>query len=262
MKWPELMLLIRHDVSSYNELKEKKARSDLYRRFLSEFEKNSNSRVTRALALEVQEKFALNVSDAETPLLDKEAKRAEEVGIAPRKKYAEKIPDVIFVSPYLRTKLTLAGLVRGWKELGELRVIEDERIREQEHGLALLYNDWRVFHSLHPEQGLLYKVEGPYYYRYPQGESVPDVRERNRSWITTVVRDFAEMRVLAVTHHLNILGVRAHLERWNAKHFMEVDEKDKPTNCSVTAYTGNPDKGSDGKFELVYYNRSFYKSSE
>ncbi len=255
MKWPELMLMIRHDVSEYNVLKKKKEGSVLYWEFLQHFKQDPNSEETRRLALGVQEAFAMGMGDADTNLVDEEADRASKTGAALRSLYLERPPHIIFVSPYRRTKLTLSGLKRGWPELDGVKVVEDERIREQEHGLSLLYNDWRVFHVLHPEQAALRKLEGAYWYRYPQGESVPDMRERNRSWMGTVVRDFAERRVLAVTHHLNILGVRAHLERWSANRFIQEDQQDKPINCGVTAYCGHPEKGEDGHFLLDYYNR-------
>lgn len=259
MKWPELLLLIRHDVSAYNVLRDKKKESELYQQFLSSFNQDPSSEKTRALALAVKAEFALGVGDANTELIDKEARRAEEVGSALRNLYNDKLPDIIFVSPYNRTKLTLTGLIRGWPELTDVKIVEDERLREQEHGLSLIYNDWRVFHALHPEQRELYQIEGPYWYRYPQGENVPDVRERSRSWTNTMVRDFAEKRVIAVKHHLGILSDLANYERWSAEKFIEVDQNDKPINCGVTAYRGNPNKGQDGKFELAYYNRRFYK---
>jgi broad specificity phosphatase PhoE len=246
-------------VSDYNILKERKKKSSLYKRFLRAFEANRYSEETVSLAREVKKEFALRVGDANTGLLDKEAERACQVGKVLREKYKDKIPHIVFVSPYKRTKMTFDGLKCGWPELKIVKMVEDERIREQEHGLYLLYNDWRVFHALHPEQGDLYGIEGRYWYRYPQGENVPDVRSRMYSWMNTVVRDFAERRVLVVAHHLSILSVRANLERWSAQQFIDVDENDKPSNCSVTAYCGDPSEGSSGHFKLDYYNRKFYE---
>ncbi len=255
MKWPLWLGLIRHDTSLYNVLKGKKKKDPLYLEFLKEFKKNPESETTRALARLVSEKHALGVSDAETPLADKTGRRPFAVGKAMRKKFGKKgLPDIIFVSPYLRTWQTLAYLIRGWPELDEIKIVEEERIREQEHGLSLLYNDWRVFHALHPEQGRLFRLEGAYWYRYPQGENVPDVRARDRSWTTTLIREFAGKKILAITHHLNILGVRANFERWGSQKFIHVDETDKPDNCSLTVYEGNPNKGKNGRFELKHYN--------
>jgi len=263
MKWPKNLFLIRHDISAYNVLKDKKDKSALYNDFLFSFERDSTSTKSIELAKEVEKRFALNVSDADTPLVDSLAFRAEEVGCSLRHKYKHIIPDVIFVSPYKRTKITLDGLIRGWPELQELvhrgKIIEDYRIREQDRGLAGLYNDWRVFHTLHPEQKLFYEKTGSYWYTYPQGENIPDVRERNRSWMNTIVRDYKEKNVLAVTHHLSILSVRTNLERWDADRFIDTDQKNKPINCGVTLYQGNPNEGSEGHFNLQYYNRRFYK---
>ncbi|MDD5050728.1 MAG: histidine phosphatase family protein [Candidatus Pacebacteria bacterium] len=205
----------------------------------------------------MKEKFALGVGDADTPLADLEGRQAFETGRA--LSACETTPHVIFVSPYLRACLTLEHMMRGWPALKSVKVYQEERIREQEHGLALLYNDWRVFHALHPDQAALYELEGPYWYRYPQGENVPDVRERNRSWTTTLIRDFAQKDVLAVTHHLNILGIRANFERLGDKEFIRLDEEEKPINCGATLYTGYPNEGSNGRLKLTYYNKRYYE---
>lgn len=134
----------------------------------------------------------------------------------------------------------------------------DERIREQEHGLSILYNDWRVFQTLHPEQKLLREQEGRYWYRYPQGENVADVRLRTHNWMGTLIRDFAEKKVLVVTHHLTILSLRANFERLDENGFLHLDEHEAPINCGVTVYRGNPNKGTNGKLELEAYNQKFY----
>ncbi len=257
MKWPLRLMLIRHDVSAYNLLKTKRSSDKLYQRFLKSWEANSNSPETITLAQEVYAKTALGLGDAATPLADKEGRQAYTTGLELAKNTS--VPDVIFVSPYERALKTLEHLTRGWPDLENVATYEDDRVREQEHGLALLYNDWRVFHSLHPEQKKLYELEGRYWYRYPQGENVPDVRDRNRSWLNTLTRDFANKRVLVVTHHLNILATRANLERLDAKEFIRLDEHEKPINCGVTMYEGKPDEGSDGRLKLSVYNHKYYK---
>jgi len=250
-------MLIRHDTSAYNVLKDKKKNNPVYREFLKEWDKNPDSLICQALAAEIKSEWALGVGDSDTPLADAEGKQAFATGKALRTAHAE-VPDVIYVSPYNRALATLKHITRGWPELGDVRVYEEERIREQEHGVSLLYNDWRVFHTLHPEQRALHKIEGPYWYRYPQGESVPDVRERNRSWISTLVREYSGKKVLAVTHHLNILAQRANFERFGAERFIHLDEKERPINCGVTLYTGYPSEGSNGRLKLTYYNKKLY----
>jgi broad specificity phosphatase PhoE len=259
MKWPDYLALIRHDTSEYNLLRDKKRGDPLYKEFLAAFKANPESPTTRALAQLVADKYSLGVSDADTPLADKEGQRAFATGKGLEEMFLEEgPPDIIFVSPYHRTLETLRHIKRGWPALNHVKTYHEERIREQEHGLSLLYNDWRVFHALHPEQRRLRELLGPYWYQYPQGESVPMVRERNRSWMTTLTRDFAEKRVLAVTHHLNILAIRANLERWEPIQFIRIDEHDKPANCSLTLYRGMPDEGEDGHFKLELYNKRLH----
>lgn len=255
MKWPSSLTLIRHDTSAYNILKDKKAGDEFYKEFRLTWKKDALSEKTRALAQIVYERFSLGVGDANTPLADNEGKQAFKVGV---ELSSGVVPDVIFVSPYVRALLTLEHIKRGWKALEKVKTFQDYRIREQEHGLALIYNDWRVFEAIHPEQYKLRKLEGSYWYRYPQGENVPDVQLRNRDWISTLTREFAGKNVLVVTHHLNILALRLNLERLGEKEFIHFDSKEKPINCGVTLYQGNPDKGENGKLELKYYNKKLY----
>lgn len=255
MKWPTYLALIRHDVSAYNALKCTRAKNEDYQRFVAQFEKDCESPLTRAMAQEIWDIYSLGKGDHATPLAH-DGVFAKKVGEELNKEL--ELPDVIFVSPYLRTKETLRKLIEGWPELANVKVIEDERIREQEHGLAILYNDWKVVYSLYPDQKKLHDLEGDYWYRWPQGENVPDVRLRVRSWFDTIVRDYADKKVLVVTHHLTILSVRAVLERMSAEQFKQLDDNEKPLNAGVTLYSGKPEVGKDGKLVLEYYNKKLY----
>ena len=67
------------------------------------------------------------------------------------------------------------------------------------------------------------------------------------------------VQTCALPIYLNILAVRANLERFDAAEFIRLDEKDKPINCGATLYLGKPDKGKDGKLELEYYNKKYYR---
>lgn len=256
MKWPDYLAMIRHDVSVYNVLKSEKMNDPLYREFLLCFDEDYTSHRTVELAEALRHKFSLTMSDQDTPLVDSESKNAEIVGS--KLKNNLELPDIIFVSPYKRTWGTFEGLKRGWPELENVEFFKEERIREQEHGLVLLCNDLKIFQALHPEQKKLRDMEGPYRYQYPQGENVPMVRERNRSWIGTVSREFRGKKVLAISHHLNILATMAQLERWDAEKFIQVDTEEKPINCGVTLYKGHPELGEEGKLVLEYYNKKFF----
>lgn len=255
MKWPKYIAAVRHDTSEYNVLRVLKARDRQYQAFLQAYGANPTSAETRQLAEALHNRYPLRVADCRTQLVDREAKLAVHTGKG-LSQHLE-VPDIIFRSPYERAEHTLEGIIKGWPALKLVKCIEDERLRELEHGLALLFNDWRIFFTFHPEQRLLYEQEDAYWYRYPQGENVPDVRERIRSWLNTITRDFAGKKVFVVSHHLTILSLRANLERLNEAGFIHLDDNDKPKNCGVTLYTGRPDQGSDGRLELTYYNRSF-----
>lgn len=259
MKWPNSLAVIRHGESTYNELKAFKESEPLYADFRKAYEDRKNDpAAARELAQAVIDdgRFTLDCGDHDTPLTARGEAQAEETG----RHLVELIdlPDVIFVSPYLRTHQTLGNLAVGWPALNGVKTVEEERIREQDHGLALLYNDWRVFHVMNPDQEALYNMQGSYWYRYPQGENIPDVRERHRSFISAVTRDYAEKNVLMIGHHLSKLSLRANLERLDADAFIDLDEHQKPINCGLTVYRGNPDAGADGHLELDIYNRKLY----
>lgn len=256
MKWPKTIILIRHGESEYNNLKQEKASDPLYQEFIRAYEQEFNAPKTKELAVRIWQTYSLEKGDHETPLTPYGHFQSEFTGS--KLKDLIELPDIIFVSPFIRTWQTQIGLAKGWPELTKVKIFEDERIREQEHGLSNLYADWRVFHTMHPEQKLLYNLQGLYRYRYPQGENVPDVRLRNLSFTSTLIREYAGKNVLVVTHHLNILAIRANYERLTEAQFTELDKNDKPKNCGVTIYRCNPNLGKDGKLILEKYNEVLY----
>ena len=63
---------------------------------------------------------------------------------------------------------------------------------------------------------------------------------------------------ISVENGLWRLATRANFERLSPEQFLHLDEHEKPLNCGVTRYVGNPDLGSQGKLELHEYNRQYY----
>lgn len=104
----------------------------------------------------------------------------------------------------------------------------------------------------------MFKLEGDYEYRFLNGENKADVRDRVRSFLTTLIRENAGQNVLVVSHHLTLLSLRSNLERWGREKFIETDRNDKPINCGVTIYRGNSEQGNDGKLILEGYNQKLY----
>lgn len=259
MKWPESLTIVRHGESAYNALKVAKETDPAYQAFLAAYDaREEDPDTVHELAAELFQsgRFALDVADFDTPLSKKGHWQSRVTG--EKLKDVIPLPDVIFVSPYLRTKQTLGSMAIGWPELEKVKTVEEERIREQEHGLAQIYGDWRIFQTLNPDQAMLREREGRYWYRHPQGENVPDVRERNRSWLSALTRDYAGENVLTIAHHLTKLATRVNLERKGAEEFIHMDEHETPHNCGSTVYRGIPELGSDGRLELEEYNTVLY----
>lgn len=255
MKWPLTLTLVRHGQSTYNELRQKKQQDPEYQEFRQAFALGPSDYLRR-LARNMRKKFALGVSDYTTPLSPAGIEQGSLTGRAIEQDCPQ--PDVIIVSPYLRTRQTLDAMKAGGFRVQNTRIVIDDRIREQEHGLSLLYNDWRVFQTFHPEQRELYELLGPYWYQYPQGESVSNVRDRIRSFTATLIREYAGCHIMLITHHLTILSIRTNFERLSPEEFIRLDEEEKPINCGVTAYRGDAQRGSNGKLGLVCYNQKWY----
>lgn len=259
MKWPNTLTVVRHGESAYNVLKDLKNQDPDYVEFKKAYyRRKKDPERARELASKLVDSgaFILGVGEHDTAMTENGHLQAEVTG---KRLSAEvELPDVIIVSPYDRTVNTLGHMAVGWPELIKVKRVEDDRLREQEHGLSGLYNDWRVFQVLHPEQDALRSIQGPYWYRYPQGENVPDIRERARSMVTTISRDYNEQNVMVITHHLWILALRANLERLDVPGYTDLDTNHKSINCGVTIYRGDPSQGSDGKLILDTYNEQLY----
>lgn len=256
MKWPTELVIVRHGESEYNVLRARKEADPLYQQFKREFERDYQSTKCKKLAAQVRAKYSLPFGDAQTKLTPDGVAMAKDTGR--NLKNLIQPPNVVFVSPYDRTIQTFDGMRSKWAQLDRAKVIYEDRIREKEHGLSVIYNDWRVFQVYHPEQRLLHETQLEYWYQYPQGESTSQVRERIRSFLTTLVREYSGQRVMLVTHHLTLLAIRGILERLTPEQFIELDNTNKPVNCGVTIYEGNPIAGKDGRLELKQYNVKLY----
>ncbi|MCA9389991.1 histidine phosphatase family protein [candidate division WWE3 bacterium] len=265
MKWPSSLVFIRHGQSQYNKLKVTKEQQPEYQEFKQQFKREFESAnepdwvssELRDLAIKAMKAIKLkNINDQNTPLTDEGYDQAVQTGA--RLKDEITLPDTIFISPYLRTRQTFEGIAQSWPGLNDVPHVFEDRIREQEHGLASVFNDRAIYLTLNPLQALLFKQEGKYYYRYLNGESRSDVKSRLRSMLGTFIREYAEKNILLVSHHLTLLCLRSNLERWDVETFLSVDEKEKPINCGVTVYKGNSKLGANGRLELESYNQQYY----
>ena len=267
-KWPASITMIRHGESEYNELRARKAADPLYKAFRSSFDKDVtaahpwtppeevHSLRTKVLAQQVYEKYTLAKSDHRTLLNEHGHWQARQTGallngIIP-------MPDTVLISPYDRTMQTFHSTVAGGFDIGDANIVYDDRIREQEHGLVILHSDKRVFQTFYPEQRQLLERTGRYWYQHPQGESVPNVRDRLRSLLNTLTRDYAGKHVTMFTHHLTILAMRSIIERLTPEAFINLDKHETPVNLGITMYQQNAHAGENGKLELAFYNKCLW----
>lgn len=253
MLCPMELIFVRHGESAYNALKKRRARDPLYQRFRESYDRDWRSIETQGLAIGVKRKFFLGVSQHDTPITRMGREQAKAMAGNLRNEIA--LPDVVYISPSPRTKDTFESMKEGWPELEGVEVHLDERIREQEHGLVTLYNDLRAFFALNWDQRELYDVAGEYFYKFPNGENVPDVNLRLGLWLEMLWEKFYGRRVLAVSHHRLILAARVLLEDLPPEEFVRLDDAEKPSNCGVTIYRKEPAHGRFGKLVLSCYNK-------
>lgn len=135
---------------------------------------------------------------------------------------------LIYVSPYRRTQQTLDGILDGAgfgaPPMGRsgVRVYEDPRLREVEHG----------YEPLEDQQDLR-RRHGWFYYRFRGGESPADCFDRTSLFLESMMRQVERKsteRVLIVTHGLTI---RCFVMRFLHLTVEEFDSMDSVDNCDV-----------------------------
>jgi broad specificity phosphatase PhoE len=130
---------------------------------------------------------------------------------------------LVYCSPYERTRETLQGLLRGaGLDAAHVRIYEDPRLREVEHGYADV-----------DAQDSLRETHGSFYYRFQGGESPADCFDRTSGFLDTLMRQMRRKRVrraLIVTHGLT---VRCFVMRFLHLTVEEFEDLANPPNCSV-----------------------------
>ncbi|HEX8692323.1 MAG TPA: histidine phosphatase family protein [Longimicrobium sp.] len=102
-----------------------------------------------------------------------------------------------YCSPFRRARETMAGVLAGaGGDAGAVRVYEDPRLREVDHGYV----------DADAQEGLR-RTHGWFYYRFNGGESPADCYDRTSAFLESLMRQAARKRaerVLVVTHSLTI----------------------------------------------------------
>ena len=144
-----------------------------------------------------------------------------------------------YTSPFERTKQTLDGIQKGFKRI--THVYEDPRIREQEWGHLRSADHNQIIDDERNEYG-------PFFYRFPDGESCADVYDRVTTFIDTLHRDFEKVHYpntsLVITHGMLI---RVFLMRWLHWDYKYFETLKNPKNCAIIML----EKQDNGKYILV-----------
>lgn len=169
----------------------------------------------------VGEVDAKDVGDHTISLTEAGQAQARAAGATIGREYLQ--GSLIYASPYQRTRQTLAGVLEGaGLGSGAVRVYEDPRLREVEHG----YAEWEA-------QQTRRRTHGWFYYRFEGGESPADCFDRTSSFLESLMRQVERKgaeRVLIVTHGLTI---RCFVMRYLHLTVEQFDELANPNNCDV-----------------------------
>lgn len=148
-------------------------------------------------------------------------------------------PSVVFSSPFLRARETTRLILENAR-LEKLEVIYDERLRERELGSFDRLTRRGAAEKFPAEFAARLKI-GKFYFRPAGGESWADVALRIRSFWNEVKRDFADERVLVVSHEAGLHLFRYIVENMTEEAILKVDGAADIANCSITSYSLAPD---------------------
>ena len=135
---------------------------------------------------------------------------------------------LVFRSPYTRTRETLDCILEGAGVApSEIRIFEDPRLREMEHGFE---GDWD---TVKEQKKSLREIHGWFFYRYRTGESPADCYDRVSTFLESMMRQMdrkQNQNVLIVSHGLTI---RCFVMRFLHLAYEQFDTMANPKNCDV-----------------------------
>ena len=227
--WPDLLYIVRHGESAGN--------------------------VAREAAMAAGNfTIDLTVRDVDVPLSDLGKEQAVALGKWFAALPADKRPNVVLTSPYLRARHT-AQIVAESAGLQPDRftLVIDERLREKEFGILDRLTKVGI-EAYHPDQAEFRKLLGKFYHRPPGGESWCDVILRLRSAVEMMSREYCGERVLLVCHSVVVLCMRYLLEHMTEDEILKIDRENEVANCSLTSYKYDASAGPRGKLNLEVFN--------
>jgi broad specificity phosphatase PhoE len=179
----------------------------------------------------------LDARDADVELSETGREQAEAFGGWLAELPDDERPTLALASPYARAAET-ARIALATSGLGlELRL--DERLRERDLGI-LDGLTGKGYAELYADEAARRKRTGKLYYRAPGGESWSDVALRVRSLLSTMREEYADERVLVVSHQAVVMSFRLVLEGLDERTLLDIDSSSPLANCSVTRYDLDP----------------------
>ena len=229
-RWPDRLWVVRHGESAGNV-----ARDAAYAANLA--------------VIDVAER------DVDVPLSALGEEQARALGRWFAAQPGEERPTTVLASPYLRARET-ASLVQdaGAMETASPMLV-DERLREKEFGILDRLTKLGIEQQF-PDQAMLRRRIGKFYYRPPGGESWCDVILRLRSVLDTVSLHHSQPgdRVLIVAHQVIVLCLRYLIENMTEAQILAIDREADVANCGITAYSLDRDAAPGGALRLTAYN--------
>ena len=243
----ESLTIIRHGESLLNSLADTQADNTLYQDFTAAYAAAPHSPHTQMLAREYMASMADDTPDSEIPL--SEQGKCQVLTTAHTLAEHDQLPDVVYVSPFRRTMETYEELCNGWHALQKVEHHIDTRLTERDRGVVDRYKSWKAFYSLNPEELSECEQRGPYWYRFPEGESLADVKHRSADILLEWSTKHEGQRVLAIAHVGAILAMREVIEGYTPDELLDIHTNHRPRNASVTQFTRVA-----GKLSLTMYD--------
>jgi len=170
--------------------------------------------------------------EADVPLSEFGAKQS--VALGNWFKFQKEKPTIIVSSPYLRATET-ARIIAEKARFENRKIILDERIRERELGVFDRLTKLGAMEK-YAEECAKREELGKFYHRPLGGESWADVALRVRSFWRDLRENFADEKVLIVTHEVVIRIFRYVLENFTEAEILAIDRTCDVENCAITSY--------------------------
>lgn len=175
------------------------------------------------------------VPDHKIPITVKGIDQAQKTGVYLYDNFG--VPDYVYHSGYDRAIQTAQNILHAFPDhvFQKIQVRANLFLRERDPGYAYDMTEQEA-QTAFPWLKEYWKTFGGFFARPPGGESVSDVVDRVHTFLDTLFRDRAGMRVWAVIHGGTMKAFRYLLERWTYEQAMNWNGEGVSENCGITVY--------------------------